>query len=259
MNHSAKIAAAIIGMSASLALAAPQALADGGLSISPSIVEGSASPGVIGTVSVSNTSNVTMKINASARPWIQASSGAVTPNAHRTLNSVISLSRSAFSLAAGQKQTITLKLLHTPAGNALYGNIDVIGVPPVNTARNGVTVSYRLIGSVRVLPSKADEKFSAAATAISESGHGSHGELSVGIRNTGNTIDPIGGTFHIRGALASIGGILPSKTIVPGATVLLPLTRVRGQLPPGSYTATLTLTQNGSTILKGVRLKFKVS
>lgn len=258
MNKSVKAVAAIIGVFASVALAAPQALGSGGLSISPSIVESGATRGVIGTVSVSNTSNVTMRITATVRPWAQASNGAVTPNAHRVLSSEISLDHSAFSLAAGQKQTITLKLLRTPANGALYGNIDVIGVPPTNKARNGVTVSYQLIGSVRVLPSKAREKFSATTTAMRESGSG-HGELSVGIRNTGNTIDPISGTFHIQGALASVSGVVPSETIVPGATVFAPLTRIHGQLPHGNYTATLTLMQNRSTILRNVRLKFKVS
>jgi hypothetical protein len=259
MKQSAKATAAIVGVAMSIALAAPQALANGGLSISPSVVEGGASRGVIGSVSVSNTSSVTMKIMATVRPWAQASNGAVTPNAHRVLSSEIRLSRSAFSLAAGQKQTITLTLLRTPPDDALYGNIDVIGVPPTNKARNGVTVSYRLIGSVRVLPSKAREKFSAGATAVRQSGSGSRREVSVGIRNTGNTIDPISGTFHIQGALASVNGDVSPETIVPGATVFAPLTHVRGQLPRGSYTATLTLKQNGSTILKSARRKFKVS
>jgi hypothetical protein len=259
MNQSARIAAAVIGMSASIALAAPQAIAAGGLSISPSIVAGSASPGVIGTVTVDNTSTVTLKITASVRPWIQAANGAVTPDARHTLASDISLSSSAFSLAAGQKQTITLTLLQTPANHSLYGNVDVLGVPPANTARNGVTVDYRLIGSLRVLPSASDEKFSAAATVVRESGTHSHGRLSVGIQNTGNTIDPIGGSFQVQGPVGSVSGTVPSKIIVPGATVFAPLTRLHGQLPPGNYTATITLTQDGSTIVKGEQRKFKIS
>jgi hypothetical protein len=258
MNPSAKVAAAVVGLSAGVAFAAPQAIGDGGLSISPSIIQGPSSPGVLATVSINNTSTVPMQITASVRPWVQALTGAITPNTHRTLDSDIALSSHSFSLPAGQTQTITLTLLRTPAKNALYGNLDVVGVPPKNRTGNGVTVNYRLIGSVRVLAPTADQKLTAAAKAVRETGSHLRGELALAIRNTGNTIDPITGTFQIHGAVGSISGAIPSETIVPGATVDAPLTRLRGQLQAGKYTAIITLKQNGSTIVAGLHRKFTV-
>ncbi len=257
MNPTTKVVAAAAGLAASIGLAAPQALATGGLSITPSIVQGTASPGVLGTVSVSNSSSVTMHITASVRPWIQRLNGTITPDMRHTLSD-ISLSDESFSLAAGQKQTITLTLLHTPPGNALYGNVDVIGIPPTNKAPNGVTVNYRLIGSLRAVPSASDQKLSATAR-VHETGNRSRGTLSLAIENSGNTIDPITGTFQIRGAAGSVSGSVPSEAIVPGATVLAPLTRLHGQLRPGSYTATITLKQGGSTIVNAARSSFKIS
>jgi hypothetical protein len=258
MKPSAKVAAALFSLSAGIACATPQALGDGGLSISPSIIQGTSTPGVLATVSISNTASVPMQVTASVRPWVQALNGTITPNTHRTLNSDIALSSHTFSLPAGQMQTITVTLLRTPAKKALYGNLDVIGVPPKNKTGNGVSVNYRLIGSVRVTAPTADQKLTATAKAVRETGTRLHGELALAIRNTGNTIDPITGTFQIHGPLGSISGAVPSETIVPGATVDAPLTRLRGELQVGKYTATITLKQNGSTIVSGLRRKFTI-
>ena len=63
------------------------------------------------------------------------------------------------------------------------------------------------------------------------------------MRNTGNTLDPVGGTVRITGPTAR-NATIPQVGVVPGQVVYL-----KGGSParhePGNYTATWSITQGG--------------
>lgn len=148
-THVATMAAMVTAVS-TLGSAPQQALASaGGLSVSPAIVEHTAQRGIVGAITVANTTSTAFKVSVSVRPWIQSSTGAVAPNPRRTLSGVRP-SKSSLTLAAGARQVVSLSLLGVPTGGSLYGSIQVVGTPRKATARNGVSVAYRLIGTLRL-------------------------------------------------------------------------------------------------------------
>ena len=74
------------------------------------------------------------------------------------------------------------------------------------------------------------------------------GTLLLAAKNTGNTIDPIGGRVKIGGHGHTLSGIVSPQAILPGATVNLRLTRLRGSLPRGNYRVGVALTQAGHRV-----------
>jgi hypothetical protein len=242
-RHLPRLVCAAAVTLAVIALPAAIALGGGsGLAISPAIIEHQATPGVVGSVTVTNTTGKTLKIKASARRWLQSSTGAVVPDPRHVLSGV-SLSPASFSLSNGSTQRVSIRLAAVPAGGSLYGNVDVIGVPTATT-RGAVTVDYRLIGSLRLDPARP--RYGAKAVAVRVSGTHAHGEISLAVRNTGNTVTPIGGSVTVRGASGAASGTIAPLRIVPGVTVVLPALGLRGSLPAGSYTLTARLTSGHS-------------
>ncbi len=68
------------------------------------------------------------------------------------------------------------------------------------------------------------------------------------MQNTGNTIVPIGGRVRISGSGRSLSSGARAKTIVPGATVNVPLAELLGSLPRGRYTVSVALSQGGHSL-----------
>ena len=81
-------------------LGAAHALAAGGLSVTPGILEHVAQPGAVGPLTVSNTTSRPMRVSIAARPWLQSRSGSVVANRRRVLGKVRA-GRRSFRLAAG--------------------------------------------------------------------------------------------------------------------------------------------------------------
>jgi hypothetical protein len=74
------------------------------------------------------------------------------------------------------------------------------------------------------------------------------------VRNLGNSIDPIGGTFRISGA-GTRNGNMPAVAALPGKLVGLNLGSARG-LKKGRYTVTATVKQGNRT--GNVRTSFTI-
>jgi len=66
------------------------------------------------------------------------------------------------------------------------------------------------------------------------------------VRNLGNTIDPVAGSFRITGPTARNGNI-KAISVVPGKLVTLALTGTSG-LKKGRYTINATVTQAGRNV-----------
>jgi hypothetical protein len=212
--------------------------AAGGLSIEPAILEQTARRGTSDTVELVNASDRKLNIRVAPRPWRQSRTGSVAADRRRSLSRFVRVSDSSFSLAAGARRTITVTLARVPARDSLYGSLEVIGRPA--RSRKGVNVAYRLIGSLRFNPTKADRRLRLRAGAAHVSGR----SLTLQVRNAGNTIDPVGGDVVIRGPRGGRSRGIGAVKILPGKRVSLELASLSG-LRAGRYTAAVTLTQRG--------------
>jgi hypothetical protein len=180
---------------------------------------------------------------------VQSSSGAVSVNRRRTLGG-IELSAGSFTLAAGATKDITVT---ARSATSLYGGIEVIGVPDGAADKDGVVVGYRLVSSLRLNP--ATPVLSLTAGTAKVTGSGSKSSIVLPVRNAGNTVQPVSGSVRIKGALGTRQRDLGSLRILPGKTVNVLLSST-SSLSPGSYTATVRLTQGGkaTTVTKKVRV-----
>jgi hypothetical protein len=228
----------------------------GGLSVSPGIFEHLATRGHLGVLQISNTTAGAMAISVALRPWLQARSGEVSPNRRATLGGVGAGPRS-FTLGAGATRSVGLSLSHTPSQRSLYGAIEVIGQPRRRVS-HGLNVAYRVVSSLRLDAPRGAQAFRAQAGGLVEQGSTRHGTLLLAVRNTGNTIVPIGGTALISGPGRSLRATAGAKAIVPGQTVNVPLTQLLGSLPAGRYTVSVHLSQGGhgiGTVTRAIELR----
>jgi hypothetical protein len=228
----------------------------GGVSISPGIFEHLATRGSLGVVQVSNTTRGSMSVRVALRPWLQARSGEVSPNRRATLNAV-GLAPSSFTLGAGATQAIRVSLSHTPTQRSLYGGLEMIALPS-GRVKQGVSVAYRVVSSMRLDPPKGEQRFHATAGGLVEQGAIGHGTLLLPVRNTGNTIAPIGGSALISGFGHSLRSTAREKAIVPGQTVNVPLAELPRSLPRGLYTVSVRLSEGGhgiGTLTRTIRLR----
>ena len=250
------VLAMAVGLLAACLGAGSAFAAGGGLSITPGILEHAAQPGGVGAVKISNTTSGPMTVKLALRPWAQARSGAVAPNRRRVLAKVRP-SRRSFALRAGASRTVRLSLARRPARGSLYGAVEVTGTPRRKGGKN-VRVAYRLVTSVRLYPSAGARRYRARPRRLFEHGTTRRGAIFLAVKNAGNTIDPIGGRVKISGHGHTLSGIVSPQTILPGATVNLRLTRLRGSLPRGRYRVGVALTQAGHRVgglRRGIRLR----
>jgi len=232
----------------------PQAMAAGGLSISPAIVEHQAQPGAVGSIEVKNTTSAPLAIVVKARPWRQARSGAVAPDRRKTLARQVKVSAPSFTLAPGARRSVAFTLLRRPAGGSLYGAMEIVGTPPKPKKRSGIVAAYRLVGSMRLNPATRRLRLRLGAARVT--GRGAKRAIKVALRNAGNTVDPVTGSARVTGSRGSRTISIAAKRIVPGATVDLPLGAAKG-LPKGSYRARISLLQAGKPALTATR-RFRI-
>lgn len=225
----------------------------GGLSMTPTKIQRTAAVGTASVVTVGNNSGDPVDVTVSARPWTQSAGGAVSPNRRSTL-AAIAVSDGAFTLAPGATKAVTVTLRSAPAGGALYGAVEVVGLPRGVEQRKGVALGYRLIGSLRLKP--AMPVYSLKAGAAKVSGTGPARTLTLGLRNAGNTIEPVSGSVRLRGPLGTRNAAVKATRILPGKSVALALAPANA-LPAATYAATVTLTQaeHKTTIAKRIRVR----
>jgi len=220
---------------------------DGGLSVMPALIEHSAQPGELATLTVANRSAAPLDVTVTPRPWVQAVTGKVSPNRRSTLPGV-TVSQSKFTLKPGAETKVTATLSSAPSAGYLYGAMEVIGLPTDAATRKGVVLGYRLVGSLRVLP--AAKKYSVTAGNVKASG----GTAVIPVKNAGNTVDPVTGSVKVKGSAGTKNITVAAVKILPGKTVNLP---AGTKLAKGSYTATVALKQHGKKALSLTK-KFKV-
>ena len=221
----------------------------GGLAVSPAKIERQVSVGSGNIVKVANNSGEALTVTVAARPWTQSSSGLVSPNRRRTL-SAMTVSEGSFTLAPGASKDVTVTLASAPAGGALYGALEVIGLPRNIDSRKGVVAGHRIIGAIRLNPATRTYSLTAGSAKVAKR------MVVLPVRSTGNSADPVSGTVRVQGPLGTRQGSIKATRILPGKSVSLPLVSASG-LAAGSYTATVTLRQGDQrfTVTKRLRVR----
>jgi hypothetical protein len=219
------------------------AQAGGGLAISPAILTHAPQPGSVGTMTVTNRSSAPLSVTVAPRPWTQSTSGRFSASRKGKLGA-IKLSATSFTLAPSAEQKVDVSLTAAPAGGSLYGALEVIGLPADADKRTGVVLGYRLVGSLRLPP--AQKKFSLSAGQVKRAGRA----VVLPLTNGGNTIEPISGDISVKGARGTLNDNIDELRILPGKKVNLELA---SSLKSGAYTATVTLEQGGTKLLRAKR------
>lgn len=237
------------------------AAADGGLAIMATTDSGDkslaidrlAQAGASDGFKITNNSKKALDVTVKARPWTQSSSGAVSPNRRSTLGGV-NVSEGQFTLQPGAEKSLTVSLGAVPSAGYLYGALEVVGIPTDAAKAKGIVAGYRLVDAIRYRPATPTYGLKAGAAKIS--GKGSKKTLTLSVRNTGNTVDPVSGSVKIKGVLGTKNGTLKATRILPGKSIALGLASV-SSLRAGSYTATVTLIQNKkkTTLKKKIRVR----
>jgi hypothetical protein len=209
--------------------------AAGGLSITPAVLEHSAKVGTVGTMSLNNSTNETLRVTVTVRPWRQELNGTVIGDLRNTLSKYIRATTQTFSIRAGAKRALTLKLYHVPHGGSLYGGVDIFGKPTHTKGRKGIIPQYRIISKVRLNASHKSYNWRTGAAQIRQRA------IILPVRNLGNSIDPIGGSYRITGP-SGRSGTMKAIAALPGKLIGLNLGYTNG-LKKGTYTINATVTQ----------------
>jgi hypothetical protein len=215
--------------------------AQGGLSVTPAIIETTARSGASGSATITNSSNRKLRVTVRARPWRQSRSGAVAANRRRSLGGV-RVSSTRFTLASGATRSVSVRLTRVPSRRSQYGALDIVGTP--TKRRKGINVAYRLISSIRFNPTSRARRHRLGIGRARVTGRGSRRALVLSVRNRGNTVDPVGGTVDISGSNGGRSAGISSMRILPGKAINLRLASLSG-MRKGSYRAAVTLTQGG--------------
>ena len=230
--------AGAFGHKATAGGAAAARQADGGLSVSPAVIEAPARPGGLATVKVANRSATALDITVTARPWVQSATGKVSPNRRGKLAGV-SFPGPTFTLAAGAERDIPVSLGSAPA-NGLYGSVEVVGLPADIAERKGLVLGYRVISALRVLPNAPKAAISAGKIKAGK------GTAVLPVKNTGNTLDAVSGSISVKDSRGTRNLTVSPVKILPGKTVNVPLGT---KLQKGSARAKVTLNQKGKRAL----------
>lgn len=238
---------AALGHNAAAGGAAAARQAEGGLSLSPAVIEVKNAPsGPLGSILVANRSTTALSVTVTPRPWLQSAAGKVSPNRKAKLAG-ITVGESAFTLAPGAEKQVSATLNGTPA-NGLYGALEVVGLPTDLAKRKGLVVGYRVVGALRFLPGVPKASLTAGKIKASK------GTAVLPVKNTGNTIDAVTGSVSVKSALGTKNLTVQAVKILPGNTINIPLAT---KLSKGSATAKVTLNQRGKKALE-LNKKFTV-
>ena len=191
-------------------------------------------------MTLTNTTKETLRVTVRVRPWRQELSGRVFTDDRSTLSRYVRANRPSFRIAPGAKVPLSFRMLRRTGSGSLYGNVDVLGKPVSTKGRKGIIPQYRLISTLRLHPSRKSHRVRTGAAQVRG------GQVLLPVRNLGNTIDPIAGSFNLSGPSAR-NGTFKGVTALPGKLIALRAGATRG-LKKGRYTLNATVTQGGRRV-----------
>src|SRR3954454_18366168 len=230
-----RLAAPVVVACAGLLGSTATAHAAGGLSVTPAVLEHTMKRGTVGSMTLNNSTNETLRVTVNVRPWRQELNGTVIGDMRSTLNRYVHATKRTFTIRGGQRHKITIKLYHRPRAGSLYGGVDVFGKPTKTKGRKGIIPQYRIISKLRLNPTHKVYKWRTGAAQLRG------GQVILPVRNLGNSIDPIGGSYSISGP-SGRSGTMKAIAALPGKLIGLNLGYTNG-LKKGTYTINATVTQ----------------
>jgi hypothetical protein len=242
------VGAAVVAVGAVIAQAdTKKSAADvpGGLAVENGLIERQAAAGAANTIKVRNNSKAALNVAVTPRPWIQSSSGAVSPNRRSTLRDV-GVSETAFALKPGETRDVVVTL---KTGTPQYGALEIVGLPEDLAKRKGLVAGYRLVSALRYKPAASTYALKVGAAKVKAK------MLTLSIKSSGNTAEPVSGSVRLKGPLGTRQSSIKSIRMLPGKTLALELVSTKS-LPAGRYTATVALKQG--TFKKNVTKKISV-
>jgi hypothetical protein len=223
-----------------------QAAQQGGVSITPAVLEQTARRGTVGRFTVKNTTRDTLWVTVVVRPWIQnRTTAAVALNKNASLTPYVRASPQSFDLKPGSR-TVRLNMRRVTASGSLYGGFQVFAKQKRRRAQNGIIPQWDLVGRLRLNPARKRPNLRVGNTDVV--GRGDGRTLILAVRNIGNTLDPVGGTARITGPTGRTSNITPAA-VVPGQVVYLKGGSMRG-MRGGNYRVDWTVTHGGRTFRK---------
>lgn len=233
--------------SARAATRASSAAAPGRLTLSPAVIATVAAPGPLATVEVRNTTAAALGVTVTTRPWRQERTGAITVDRGASLARWARPDAGRFDLAPGAARAVAVTVTQVPPRGSLYGALDVVARPSA-ARRAGVTTVTSLAGALRLAPTPARTTYRLIPGTVRTSGR----RLVLPLRNAGSTADAVRGSLRLTGPGVRRTISLPATTILPGASVDVPLgLRPRGVA--GTWRISYRLTQAGRTVASGAR------
>jgi hypothetical protein len=223
-----------------LGLPASPALADGGLSVTPAVLEHRAHLGSVGSYTLNNTTKETLRVRVTVRPWRQQLDGKVISDPRATFTRYVRATRRSFTLRAGAKRRVSFRMVRHVKSGSLYASVEAFGKPTRTKGRKGIIPQYKIVSSMRLNPRRKTYKLRTGAAQVRG------GNLILPVRNLGNSIDPVSGTYRLSGAGARSGKIA-GVAVIPGKLVGLNLGSARG-LKKGRYTVSASLVQGSKRV-----------
>ena len=178
-------------------------------------------------MTIANTSSRKLKVTVRARPWRQARSGTVAADRRRTLSRYVTVSAGSFTLAAGVSRG--------GVGPAPARAVPSLALREPGRRRQARAQARR---DQRRLPDRRQPALQPACgrAALSRlkagAAHVARKQLSLSVRNAGNTIDAVGGTVSVSGPGGGRSGTIAGVKILPGKGVRLPLLSLAGLRRP---------------------------
>ena len=250
-------AAAVAGLAATQiafadAPSAPRAAAaQGGLAVTPSILETTARRGASGSVTITNSTGRRLRMTVRARPWRQARNGDVARQPVADARQRLAQRDALHARVRRAAQRRASRSAACRRAGSQYGALDVVGKP--TRRRKGINVAYNLISSLRFNPTSSARRLRLGAGRAIVAGRGSKRALvppGPQPRQHGRPRGRQRGRERVRRrpqpARSARCGSCPARWI---NLKLIGLSGMRR----GSYTASVTLSQAGRNIISVTR------
>jgi hypothetical protein len=240
VSRTRRFAVPVVACLGALGVSSASAYADGGLSVTPAVLEHRAQLGTVGSLTLSNTTKETLRVTMTVRPWMQQLNGNVVADPKATFTRYVRATKQTFTIRAGAKAPVSFRMVRRTSTGSLYGSVEAFGKPTNTKGRKGIIPQYRIISSMRLNPSRKAFKLKTGAAQVRS------GALLLPVRNLGNTIEPVSGTYTLSGAASRTGTIAGVK-VIPGKLVGLNLGATKA-MKKGRYTVTASLVQAGKRV-----------
>src|SRR3954462_15682123 len=100
-SRTRRFAVPVVACLGVLGVCSSPAFADGGLSVTPAVLEHRAQLGGVGSYTLNNTTRETLRVTVTVRPWRQQLNGTVVADPRANLTRYVRSTKRTFTLGAG--------------------------------------------------------------------------------------------------------------------------------------------------------------